>query len=70
MVDKRVGVRGMSEEWEWEIEKGEINRLILIKPHKVNGVKRFEYYSPFYFINLVWYQCFLYPGCPKNCKQW
>ena len=33
MVDKRVGVRGMSEEWEWEIEKGEINRLILIKPH-------------------------------------
>ena len=24
MVDKRVGVRGMSEEWEWEIEKGEI----------------------------------------------
>ena len=24
MVDKRVGVRGMSEEWEWQIEKGEI----------------------------------------------
>ena len=24
MVNKRVGVRGMSEEWEWEIEKREI----------------------------------------------
>ena len=24
MVDKRVGVRSMSEEWEWEIEKWEI----------------------------------------------
>ena len=24
MVNKRVGVRGMSEEWEWEIEKWEI----------------------------------------------